>query len=75
MKPNTSVPLALSDTSSGNCPHAMKILDQGLGLMPNGIKKKNRFLNNERALLAAGKPGYLDLMRNGAMAVINTSTT
>lgn len=58
-----------SETSPYNCPKAKKILDQGLALIARDIKKENRFLINELALLASGKPEYLELVRKSAQAV------
>jgi HEAT repeat protein len=58
-----------SETSPYNCPKAEKILNQGLALIAKDFKKENRFLINELALLASGKPEYLELVRKSAQAV------
>ena len=60
---------AYSDTSPYNCPKAQKILDQGLAVIAKNIGKENQFHINELALLASGKPEYLDLVRKGAQQV------
>jgi hypothetical protein len=57
---------AYSETSPYNCPKAAKILEQGLAVIAKNIGKDARFHINELALLASGKPEYLDLVRCGA---------
>ncbi|MDA0840112.1 MAG: DUF6288 domain-containing protein [Planctomycetota bacterium] len=54
---------AYSDTSPYDCPKAKKILEQGLRLIADDITRDNRFPINELALLASGKPEYLELVR------------
>lgn len=60
---------AYSDTSPYNCPKAAKILEQGLAVIAKNIGKDARFHINELALLASGKPEYLDLVRKRAQEV------
>jgi hypothetical protein len=60
---------AYSETSPYNCPKAAKILEQGLAVIAKNIGKDARFHINELALLASGKPEYLDLVRKRAQEV------
>lgn len=55
-----------SETSPYNCPKAKKILDQGLAVMVKNFGKENRLHINELALLASGRPEYLELVRKSA---------
>lgn len=60
---------AYRETSPYNCPKAAKILEQGLAVIAKNIGKDARFHINELALLASGKPEYLDLVRKRAQEV------
>jgi len=60
---------AYSETSPYNCPKATKILEQGLAVIAKNIGKDARFHINELALLASGKPEYLDIVRKRAQEV------
>ncbi|MHC4252862.1 MAG: DUF6288 domain-containing protein, partial [Planctomycetota bacterium] len=55
-----------SDTSPYDCPKARKILEQGCALIARNIKDQNRFPINELALMASGKPEYMELVRESA---------
>lgn len=58
-----------SETSPYNCPKAKKILDQGLAVVVKNFAKENSLRINELALLASGRPEYLDLVRKSAADV------
>ena len=60
---------AYSDTSPYDCPKARKILEQGLAVMVKNLKKENSLHINELALLASGRPEYLELVRDKAQEV------
>jgi HEAT repeat protein len=62
-----------SETSPYNCPKARKILDQGLAVMAKNIGKENSFHINELALLASGKPEYLEVVRKSAQAIARST--
>ena len=61
-----------SDTSPYNCPKARKILEQGLAVIAKAPKAGNRFLINELALLASGKPEHVALARKTAHKIAET---
>ena len=60
---------AYSDTSPYNCPKARKILERGLAVIARNVKDQNRFPINELALLASGRPEYLNLVRASAREI------
>ncbi len=55
-----------SDTSPYNCPKAKKILEQGLVALVKQKSKDNGLFTNELALLAAGRPEDLEMVRKSA---------
>jgi len=60
---------AYSDTSPYDCPKTKKILDQGLAAMLRNFTKENSLHINELALLATGRPEFLDMVRKNAKEV------
>lgn len=60
-----------SETSPYDCPKSKKILDQGLPLVVKNFAKENSLHVNELALLASGRPEYLDVVRKSAHEVAN----
>ena len=58
-----------SDTSPYNCPKAKKILEQGLAVLAKNPGKDNGLHTNELALLAAGRPEDLAMLRQSAHEV------
>jgi len=60
---------AYSDTSPYGCPKAKRILEQGCALIARDIRKENRFPINELALMASGKPEYMERVRESAHAL------
>jgi len=57
---------AYSDTSPYDCPKAKKILEQGCALIAKDLKRENRLSIKELALMASGKPEYLEMVRKSA---------
>ena len=55
-----------SDTSPYACPKTNKILEQGLAVMLKDFTKENSLHINELALLATGRPEYLERVRKSA---------
>ena len=55
-----------SETSPYNCPKAKKILEQGLVILAKNPDKDNSLHTNELALLAAGRPEDLEILRKSA---------
>ncbi len=55
-----------SETSPYNCPKAKKILEQGLVVLAKNPGKDNKLHTNELALLAAGRPEDLEILRKSA---------
>ena len=60
-----------SETSPYNCPKAKKILDQGLPMVAKNFGKENSLHINELALLASGKPEYMDLVKKSAKDLVS----
>jgi HEAT repeat protein len=58
-----------SETSPYNCPKAKKILEQGLAVLAKNPGKDNSLHTNELALLAAGRPEDLEILRKSAHEV------
>lgn len=58
-----------SDASPYNCPKAKKILEQGLAVLAKNPDKDNGLHTNELALLAAGRPEDIEMVRKSARAV------
>ena len=56
-----------SETSPYNCPKAKKILEQGLVILAKNPDKDNSLHTNELALLAAGRPEDLEILRRALM--------
>ena len=64
--PRLQVVGTYSHTSPYDCPKARRILEQGCALIARDIKRENRFWINELALMASGKPEYMNLVRESA---------
>ncbi len=60
---------AYSDTSPYNCPKAKKILEQGLAVLAKNPGKENALHTNDLALLAAGRPEDVELVKKSALAL------
>ena len=58
-----------SETSPYNCPKAKKILEQGLAVLAKSPGKENVLHTNELAMLAAGRPEDLEILRKSAHEV------
>ena len=57
---------AYSGTSPYNCPKAKKILERGLALLAKDVGKDDGLRTNELALLASGRPEYLEIVKKRA---------
>ena len=62
-----------SETSLYNCPKAKKILEQGLVILAKNPEKDNKLHTNELALLAAGRPEDLEILRKSAHEIATKS--
>lgn len=58
-----------SDTSPYDCPKAQKILEQGLALLAKNPNKENSMKIVELAMLASGRPEYLEIAKKSALEI------
>ncbi|MEI8374740.1 MAG: DUF6288 domain-containing protein [Planctomycetota bacterium] len=60
---------AYRDTAPYDCPKSKKILEEGCRFIAKNPRAGDRFLINQLALMASGKPEYLEIVRKTALAV------